>query len=72
MTTLEDSFHYSNESLRVTNKTSIPHAAAPFLADTRSENYKIVWSLVENQKKDLLAQPAGFQNYKKKRNFFFF
>lgn len=51
MTTLADSLHYSNENLRVTNKNSIPHAAAPFLADTRTENDKIVWSPVENQKK---------------------
>lgn len=50
MTTLADFLHHSNENLKVTNKNSIPHATAPFLADT-SENDKIVWSLVENQKK---------------------
>lgn len=51
MTTLADSLHYSNENLGVTNKNGISHAAAPFLADTESENYMIVWSLVEKQKK---------------------
>lgn len=49
MTTLADSLHYSNENLRVTNKNSISHAAAPFLADTKSENDKIVWSLEEKK-----------------------
>lgn len=51
MATLADSLHYSNENLRVTNKSSTPHAAAPFPAHIKSENGKNVRSFVEKQKK---------------------